>query len=112
MVAGLSFSMTVCAGDGGVEISPFGGIASTTLAVSFYPSTYISDSSDSTRGSSNGRDQKIVAARNDAAAFVASDGNIRGVGLEAALEALRLLAETDTSSDMQLARAILVYRSR
>lgn len=55
------------------------------------------------------RDMKVVqAARDDAASFVASEGHVRGVRLEAALEALRTQFPTArTASDLELAEAIL-----
>ncbi len=63
-----------------------------------------SASSDSTSGD----DKVVMAARSDAAGFVASDGRLRGAQLEAAL---RLLRERDAAargaSDLELAQAIL-----
>lgn len=112
MLFGLSFSLPVSAGDGGVEVSTFGGIVSTTLAVTLYPATFTDESTGNTRESSNGHDQKIVSAHNDAAAFVASNGDIRGVHLEAAFDVLRPSGEVTAVADMQLAQAILVYQSR
>jgi len=55
------------------------------------------------------RDMKVVlAARDDAASFVASQGEIRGARLEAAFAALReQLPEALEASDQQLAEAIL-----
>jgi len=55
------------------------------------------------------RDMKVVrAARDDAASFVASAGDIRGVELEAAFATLReRLPEARNASDQQLAEAIL-----
>ncbi|WP_407314126.1 DUF2388 domain-containing protein [Pseudomonas sp. nanlin1] len=54
------------------------------------------------------RDNKIVrAARDDAASFVASDGDIRGVKLESALAHIRQQAPQLQASDTQLAQAIL-----
>ena len=55
------------------------------------------------------RDMKVVlAAREEAARFVASAGELRGVQLEAALRSLReQLPEAREASDMQLAEAIL-----
>ncbi len=55
------------------------------------------------------RDSKIVlAARDDAASFVASQGAIRGVQLEAALGAIRSrVPEAQGASDLVLAEAIL-----
>lgn len=63
-----------------------------------------SASSDSTSGD----DKVVLQARDDAASFVASDGQIRGAQLEAALRQLReRRADARQASDMQLARAIL-----
>jgi uncharacterized protein (TIGR02448 family) len=55
------------------------------------------------------RDMKVVqAARDDAASFVASQGQIRGVQLEAAIDTLRRhLPEAHNASDLVLAEAIL-----
>lgn len=55
------------------------------------------------------RDMKVVVqARDDAASFVASNGDIRGAQLEAALQAIRSeLLESSSASDLQLAEAIL-----
>lgn len=55
------------------------------------------------------RDMKVVTqARDDAASFVASAGEIRGAQLEAALQTLRQqLPEAQSASDLQLAEAIL-----
>jgi uncharacterized protein (TIGR02448 family) len=60
--------------------------------------------------SSSFNDDKIVlAAREDAASFVATNGGIRGVRLEAALAHIRLKApQLQASSDLQLAQSILV----
>ncbi|MGN8278339.1 DUF2388 domain-containing protein [Pseudomonas sp. SMN5] len=55
------------------------------------------------------RDNKIVqAARDDAASFVASEGAIRGVKLESALDYIRQQAPQLNATDAQLAQAILV----
>ncbi len=55
------------------------------------------------------RDMKaVVQAREDAASFVASAGEIRGAQLEAALQAIRQqVPEAQGASDLQLAEAIL-----
>lgn len=55
------------------------------------------------------RDMKVVvAARDDAASFVASNGAIRGAQLEAAFGAIReKLPEARDASDLALAEAIL-----
>jgi uncharacterized protein (TIGR02448 family) len=58
--------------------------------------------------SSSFRDDKIVrAARDDAASFVASEGAIRGVKLESALDHIRQQAPQLNATDAQLAQAIL-----
>lgn len=62
-------------------------------------------SSDAT---SSLRDNKVVLdARDDAAAFVASQGQIRGVQLEAALAHIRQQVPALQGDDLQLASAIL-----
>lgn len=55
------------------------------------------------------RDSKIVlAARDDAASFVASQGQIRGAQLEAAISTIRSqVPEAQDASDLVLAEAIL-----
>ena len=50
----------------------------------------------------------IVAARDDAAAFVATDGELKGAQLESALLALRQAKPKLSASDLELAQAILV----
>ncbi|KPW69847.1 Uncharacterized protein ALO81_01124 [Pseudomonas cannabina] len=50
----------------------------------------------------------IMAARDDAAAFIASDGAMRGARLESALHALRQADAKLHASDLELAHAILV----
>lgn len=61
-----------------------------------------------TSGSTSGDDKVVLQARDDAAAFVASDGRIRGARLEAALRLLREKREdARRTSDMALAQAIL-----
>ncbi|MCV2221606.1 DUF2388 domain-containing protein [Pseudomonas mercuritolerans] len=66
-------------------------------------------SSDATSDvTSSFRDDKIVlAARDDAASFVASQGDIRGVKLESALDHIRHQAPQLNATDAQLAQAIL-----
>lgn len=55
------------------------------------------------------RDSKVVlAARDDAASFVASQGQIRGAQLEAAISSIRSqVPEAQNASDLVLAEAIL-----
>ena len=50
----------------------------------------------------------IIAAHDDAAAFVASDGELRGAQLESALHYLRKSRPKLHVSDLELAQAILV----
>jgi uncharacterized protein (TIGR02448 family) len=58
--------------------------------------------------SSSLRDNKIVQqARDDAASFVASNGDIRGARLESALVWIRGQLPTLQATDTQLAQAIL-----
>ncbi|MBF6040925.1 DUF2388 domain-containing protein [Pseudomonas sp. P154a] len=58
--------------------------------------------------SSSFKDNKIVReARDDAASFVASEGGIRGVKLESALDYIRHQSPQLNASDAQLAQAIL-----
>lgn len=59
--------------------------------------------------SSFGDDKIVLAAREDAASFVASQGAIRGARLEAALAHVReKLPQLQARSDLQLAESILV----
>lgn len=64
--------------------------------------------SSASSGSSSGDDKIVLQAREDAASFVASDGQFRSARLEAALRQLRARdATARDASDLQLARAIL-----
>lgn len=94
---------------------PFLGVAMAMAACTAQASSFAGTSAgtsaggtSATSGSTSGNDKVVVRAREDAAGFVASDGRIRGVRLEAALRHLR---EHDASareaSDMRLALAIL-----
>lgn len=54
-------------------------------------------------------DSKLVRqARDDAAMFVATDGQVEGVRLRAALDHLHRALPAQTHDDLELARAILV----
>ncbi|MGF6110587.1 DUF2388 domain-containing protein [Pseudomonas sp. ADAK2] len=81
-------------------------------ATSFVISTdvTVSLSMSSTKGTSGSfSDDKIVlAAKDDAAAFVASEGNIRGVRIEAAFARIREMIPETSYTDQQLASAILM----
>lgn len=50
----------------------------------------------------------VLAARDDAAAFVASDGRMRGARLEAVIQRLRQGNPELHAGDLELAQAILV----
>ena len=81
-------------------------------ATSFVISTDITMSLtlSSSKGTSGSfKDDKIVlAAKDDAAAFVASDGDIRGAQMEAAFQRIRSLVPELSATDQQLAKAILM----
>lgn len=81
-------------------------------ATSFVISTDITMSLtlSSSKGTSGSfKDDKIVlAAKDDAAAFVATDGDIRGAQMEAALTRIRSLLPGQPYTDLQLAKAILM----
>lgn len=91
------------------------GMSASASASSFY--TTSEALTGAIKGTSNGisatsgsfSDNKIVlAARDDAASYVASDGVIRGVHLEAAFALLRAeLPQARHASDRELAQAIL-----
>lgn len=81
---------------------PFAALAGSFAGTSAGASS--AGSSNST-GSSSGDDKVLLAARDDAAAFVASDGQLRSARLEAALRQLR--AADASADDLALARRIL-----
>lgn len=89
-------------------------VAANASATSFIVTTdsivgALKASSDATSDvTSSFRDDKVVlAARDDAASFVASEGDIRGVKLESALDHIRHQAPQLNATDAQLAQAIL-----
>jgi uncharacterized protein (TIGR02448 family) len=64
--------------------------------------------SSASSGSTSGDDKVLLAARDDAAAFVASDGQLRSARLEAALRQLRANdARAVQADDLVLARRLL-----
>ncbi|KTT47948.1 DUF2388 domain-containing protein [Pseudomonas oryzihabitans] len=90
-------------------------LSSAASASSFYVTTDIivnaidatSDATSAITGSFK-NDKLVLEARDDAASFVGSAGDIRGVRLEAALDHLRTQApQLRQASDAQLAQAIL-----
>lgn len=91
------------------------GLSSAASASTFYTSSdalsgsvkSISDGTSGTSGSFSD-DKVVLAARDDAASYVASAGAIRGVQLEAAFMHIReRLPAARQASDAELARAIL-----
>ena len=91
------------------------GLSATAAASTFYTLSdslsgsvkQISDGTSATSGSFSS-DKVVLAARDDAASYVASGGEIRGVHLEAAFMHIRnRLPSARQASDEQLARAIL-----
>ena len=91
--------LTTCLLNSGAQATSF--VISTDITLSL-----ILSSSKGTSGSFS--DDKIVlAAKDDAATFVASEGEIRGVRIEAAFERIRGVMKEEYS-DQQLANAILM----
>ena len=92
-------------------------LTASALAHASSASTTSDAISGAVKGTSNGGsassgsfsdDRIVLAARDDAASFVASQGAIRGVQLEAALILLRTeLPAARNASDLALAQAIL-----
>lgn len=80
-------------------------------ATSFvFTTEWITDATKATGDttSSSTKDDKVVrAAKDDAASFVASQGQIRGAHLEAALQHIRGTQPQLQATDMDLAEAIL-----
>lgn len=93
LLAGLLLTLSIPA-----MASSFGGSSAGTSA----------GGSSASSGSSSGDDKVVMQARDDAASFVASEGDIRSARLESALRHLRAHdAAAREASDMQLAQAIL-----
>ena len=88
---------------------PVAGVASSFAGTSAgSASNASSDGSSASSGSSSGDDKVVLEAREDAASFVATDGQIRGAFFEAALSYLRQHdADARAATDMALARHIL-----
>ncbi|HDZ57245.1 MAG TPA: DUF2388 domain-containing protein [Pseudomonas xinjiangensis] len=91
------------------------GLSAAAFASSFVATTdtigaslanSVEATSDAT-ASTFGSDKVVLQARDDAASFVGSGGDVRGVRLEAALIHIRQKAPQVEASDMQLAEAIL-----
>lgn len=89
-------------------------LAGTASASSFIGTTDTLGSalSKATRSTTNAtsslvNDKVVLAAREDAASFVGSAGDVRGARLEAALTHIRQQAPGLEATDLQLAEAIL-----
>ena len=100
------FTLLIAAGilglSGAASASSFIG---TTDAIGSSLANTVEATSDIT--SSVGDDKVVLEAREDAASFVASEGQLRGVRLEAALAHIRTELPALQASDMQLAADIL-----
>lgn len=86
------------------------GVTAPAIASSFAGSSAGSSAggTSASSGSTSGDDKLVVAAREDAAGFVATDGALRSLRLDAALRHLRARdPAARTQDDMALARAIL-----
>jgi len=85
-------------------------LPATALASSFAGTSAGASSagSSASSGSTSGDDKVLLAARDDAAAFVASDGQLRSARLQAALRQLRARDSASVpADDLALARRIL-----
>lgn len=85
-----------------------GQATSLVISTDITMSLALSTTEGSSKATSSFKDDKLVlAARTDAAAFVASAGEIRGAQLEAAMRHIRQTLGNPRYSDLQLASAIL-----
>ncbi|MGE7954998.1 DUF2388 domain-containing protein [Pseudomonas sp. NPDC089530] len=85
-----------------------GQATSLVISTDITMSMALSSTESSSKASSSFKDDKrVLAAKSDAASFVASAGEIRGAQLEAALRHIRQTLDNPPYSDMQLASAIL-----
>jgi len=85
-----------------------GQATSLVISTDITMSLALSTTEGSSKATSSFKDDKLVlAARTDAATFVASAGEIRGAQLEAAMRHIRQTLGNPGYSDLQLASAIL-----
>ena len=102
----LRFSLFVAAGILSITSSAYASsFIGTSDSIGASLVNTVDASSDAT--SSIGDDKVVLDARDDAASFVGSEGNIRGAHLEAALTHIRQTLPNLEATDMQLAEAIL-----
>ncbi len=98
----LSVATAACLAAGSASA---GSITGTIDAIGASLVNTVEGTSDIT--SNLGDDKVVLEARDDAARFVASNGEARGAQLEAALQHIRTQAPALEASDLQLAGAIL-----
>jgi len=83
-------------------------LSSSAMAINdFWVETLISSTSTATTYLTSRDNKLIVGTQDDASAFVASNGNIKGVYLEAAMKKIRTSHPEMEISDMALAQSIL-----
>ena len=98
----LSFLMVLSAS---VSAQAFEDVSLLTGITIGGPTTLASDAS----GCFDNSKKLVIAAKEDALAFVATEGQLRGVRLQQALHAIRAQAPDLAMSDMDLARGMLAY---
>ncbi|MDB6144705.1 MAG: hypothetical protein JWP80_3749 [Pseudomonas sp.] len=70
-----------------------------------------SNATSDVTSSGSGKDHKVIlAAKDDAASFVATSGGIRGAQLEQALLDIRAQDAALQATDMEIAAAIIVFK--
>lgn len=84
------------------------GSSAYTLGVTLMTTILPTASSEVSSGKSN-KSKLIVNAKNDAATFIASNGEVRGAYLESAFNELRKDIPKSQANDTQLAQAILSW---
>lgn len=84
------------------------GSSAYTIGITLMTTILPTASSEASSGKSD-KSKLIVNAKNDAATFIASNGEVRGVYLEAAFNELRKDIPSSQANDTQLAQAILIW---
>lgn len=91
------------------QVFAFGATTNAINNIATWGSTAGSSASSASTGLSK-KDKVIEQAQNDAAVFVASNGKVKGVYLENALQHIRAsYPNTALNTDKTLAEAILAY---
>jgi uncharacterized protein (TIGR02448 family) len=96
-------SLVILASATSASAMQVGGVAVATASFAISAATF------ATFARSNANHKLIVAAQDDAAMFVATQGQVRGVQLQEALQALRSENPAMSSSDLEIAQGILNY---